>query len=426
MPRILPLRGLRYTRKAGDFGTLLAPPYDVIDPRLRQELAAASPYNAVYLELAEDGERGYEGVAEQLRSWVREGVVTRDPEPTLYCYEQEFAYGGRTLRRRSLIVGVEAQPWEEGAVRPHEYTMTGPKEDRLRLLQATGVQFSPVFMLAHDRAGALRALLEATCSNSPPSVEGRSLDGDLHRLWLVPADRPTLRSLAPLITETFYVADGHHRYETAVSFKRWLAEREGPLPDDHPGRYAMTAVVPVADPGLVVRPIHRHLPLPPPEGWRTQLEQWWSVEPLASLDRDHIDTALARSNRTVVAIGLADQPVALTLEDPAALAAASGGRYSADWMAVPPNAVFWGILRPLWRISEADLRAGAVTYLHDLDEAVRRQREQGGVVLLLNPVDVHDVIRLADRGERLPQKSTFFHPKLATGVVFHALRELRA
>lgn len=423
MPQLLPLRGLRYTTKAGHFGTVLAPPYDVIDKELAQRLVDSSPYNAVHLEHVSGGDDRYQVVADRLRQWLREGIIARDAEPTLYCYEQEFTYEGRTVQRRALIVGVEAQPWEEGAVRPHEYTMTGPKEDRLRLLQATGVQFSPVFLLARDRAGALRELLSQVCDSAPADIEGTSIDGDVHRLWLVAAHRPVWRALAPLITETFYVADGHHRYETAVAYKRWLTEREGTLPPDHPARYAMAAVVPLDDPGLIVRAIHRHVPRPAPADWASRLESWWQVEFLADGTTTSVESALARSNRTVVAIGLDERPVALTLRDPSALAVAYGGRHSEAWMAVPPNAVYWGIIRPLWQLSEEDLRAGEVEYVHTIPEALERRAEAGGVVILLNPVDVRDVVKLADQGERLPQKSTFFHPKLATGVVFHPLVE---
>jgi len=424
MPQMLPLRGLRYTAKAGDLGALLAPPYDVIGPELQQKLALASPYNAVHLELSAGGDERYDAVAERIRDWMRAGIVAQDEEPTLYCYEQEFEYEGRLLRRRALIVGVEAQPWETGAVRPHEYTMTGPKEDRLRLLQAAGVQFSPVFLLARDRAGALRSLLAEACEGGPPGVEGRSIDGDVHRLWLLPATRTAMRALAPLITETFYVADGHHRYETAVAYKRWVEEREGPLPEGHPARYAMAAVVALDDPGLLVRPIHRRVPRPAPADWEQRLARWWEAERLPSSELAAIESSLARGKGTVVAVGLERRPVVLTLRDAAALAQDSGSGRSAEWMSVPPNAVYWGIIRPLWNLTEHDLRAGAVQYHHTVPEALEEQRRDGGVIILLNPVDVRDVVALADRGERLPQKSTFFHPKLATGVVFHALRDL--
>jgi hypothetical protein len=187
----------------------------------------------------------------------------------------------------------------------------------------------------------------------------------------------------------------------------------------------MAAVVPLDDPGLVVRPIHRRVPRPAPSDWETRLAPWWEVERLPDTAPETIEAGLGRGKGAVVALGLeGTTALLLTLRDAAKLAEASGSGRSAAWMSVPPNAVYWGIIRPLWGLTEDDLRAGAVEYLHSIPEALAEQRAAAGVVLLLNPVDVRDVVALADRGERLPQKSTFFHPKLATGVVFHALRDL--
>ena len=141
--QILPLRGLRYTSKAGEFGSLLAPPYDVISPLQQQALQEANQYNAVHVELAAGVEDGYAGVADLFREWVKEGVVARDEQPMLYVYEQDFSYKGQTHTRRALLAGVEVQPWEEGAVKPHEYTMSGPKADRLALLRRRGHSSAP-------------------------------------------------------------------------------------------------------------------------------------------------------------------------------------------------------------------------------------------------------------------------------------------
>jgi uncharacterized protein (DUF1015 family) len=195
----------------------------------------------------------------------------------LYVYEQEFVEGGHVYRRRGVLAAVEAQPWETGAVKPHEYTMSGPKEDRLRLLQATGVQFSPVFCIARDRAGQLRDFIERTSAATPPTVTATSFEGDHHRFWAVEAGPYEMRQLAPLLAESFYIADGHHRYETAVNYRNWRLE-QGPLPPDHPARFTMAAIVASEDPGLVIRPIHRLVPRPAPADWRQRLGDAFEVE----------------------------------------------------------------------------------------------------------------------------------------------------
>jgi uncharacterized protein (DUF1015 family) len=421
MPQLLPLRGIRYSEAAGPLGDLLAPPYDVISPREEQALRERSPYNAIHLEYAEGGEERYGVVADRLEHWLEQGVLRRDDDHQLYVYEQSFSYDGRDFARRALIAGVEAQSWEEGAVKPHEYTMSGPKEDRLKLLQATRVQFSPTFMIARDRAGQLRQLLEQTMASREPDAEA-TVSGERHRLWVVEAGRIELRTLAPLLPESFYIADGHHRYETAVNYKRHLLDQEGELPRDHPARFTMAAIVAADDPGLVIRPIYRWVPQSAPEDWREKLNPAFDVTEATSHGDAALLDALAASPNTFVALGLEPGKAhRLRPRENLDYGALPGNRNSAEWAAVAPNLLRLAVLNPLWELSDADLTAGAVEYLHDVPEVKERMDGRAGVAFLLNPVRVQDVLDLADKGERMPQKSTFFHPKLGTGLVFNPL-----
>lgn len=427
MPQLLPLRGLRYSAAGGTLSDLLAPPYDVINPAQQRALEARSPYNAVRLELAEGGEERYERVAGLVRDWIASGALVRDSEPMLYVYEQRFVEGGSVFQRRALIAGVEAQPWDEGAVKPHEYTMSGPKEDRLKLLEATRIQFSPVFMIARDRAGQLARFLQSVISGGPPDAEASGLDGEQHRLWAVEATRGALHELAPLLSESFYIADGHHRYETAVTYKtRRLAE--GALAPDHPARFAMTAIVPASDPGLVIRPIHRMVPMRAPADWRTRLGDAFEVEQV-KLVGDGQDFAteaaalLARDPANIVALGLeGNEAFVLRPGDAAAIASRAPAGHSEQWVAIAPNVLRYGVLEPLWGITDDDLRRGVVEYSHDATEVLEYgATHPGSACFLLNPVGIGEVMSLADGGERMPQKSTFFHPKLGTGLVFNPL-----
>lgn len=422
MAQLLPLRGLRYSKTAGSLSDLLAPPYDVISSRQEQELRERSPHNAIHLELAEDGEDRYERIAARLAEWTDKGTLVRDETPQLYVYEQRFEYAGQQYARRALLAGVEAQPWDEAAVRPHEYTMSGPKEDRLNLLKATRTQFSSTFMIARDRAGQLQQLLDETAANEP-DASGTTIDGEEHRLWIVEADTFMFRRLAPLLPETFYIADGHHRYETAVNYRDWLATEEGALAKDHPARFTMTAIVPVTDKGLVIRPIYRWVPEAAPADWREKLEQVFDIEELGSMDEQSLLGPLDKGPTTFVAIGLEPGKVhRLSTKSGVDLATLPGNQNSAEWATVAPNLLRLAVLNPLWNMTDTDLQAGRVEYLHDVPE-VLEQVEQGGqgVAFLLNPVRVDDVIALAEKGERMPQKSTFFHPKIGTGLVFNPL-----
>lgn len=419
MPRLMPIRGLRYTARAGSLDQLLAPPFDVIGERERERLAELSPHNAVRLEAAGEA---YEAIATELERWEAEGIVERDEEPMLYVYEQVFVEEGIERRRRALICGVESQPWEEGAVLPHEFTMSAPKEDRLRLLQATGTQFSPIFMLARDRSGQLADLLATTTQSGEPGVSGETADGVAHRLWALPADRATLRPLAPLLSEAFYIADGHHRYETSVAYRTWLAEQEGTLASDHPARFAMAGVVPVEDEGLVVRPLHRFVPREAPGDWRARLEPLFDVEEApAAIEPGALEAVRVSSPEAIVAVNLAPGAVHLLRprSDDAVASLAPAGA-SPRWASAAPILLRLGVLDPLWGISDEELRAGAVTFTHEVAEVVEALGG-GGTGFLLQHVPASEVITLADGGERLPQKSTFYYPKLGTGLVFAPL-----
>jgi uncharacterized protein (DUF1015 family) len=420
--QLIPFAGWRYAASAGPLAELLAPPYDVISPEQQAELGRRNPRNAVRLELAEGGEEHYAAVAALLRDWQATGALVRDPTPMLYLYEQEFIESGRGYRRRALITAVEAQPWEEGAVRPHEHTMSGPKADRLKLLEATGMQFSPVFMIARDRAGQLRQFCDDAMAGRDPDGTATTADGDTHRLWVVEAGRYEMRRLAPLLSETFTIADGHHRYETAVEYRRRRLEREGMLPRDHPARFAMTAIVAADDPGLVVRPIHRIVPRPAPPDWRERLAASFEVRELAGHDVATLESALRASPGTMVALGFTPgQAHRLAPRDDTVFAAIAPPGHSDRFARVPAIAARYGVLDPLWGLSDADLAAGAVEYTHLAGEAVERVAEGGICGLLLRPAAIGDVIQLAEQGERMPQKSTFFHPKLGTGLVFYPL-----
>jgi uncharacterized protein (DUF1015 family) len=427
MAQILPLRGLRYTAAAGALDDLLAPPYDVISADQQRALAARSPYNAVHLELAEGGEERYAKAAGLLDQWRAAGVVRRDEAPMLYVYEQAFAEGGRDYVRRALIAGVEAQPWEEGAVKPHEFTMSGPKEDRLKLLQATRTQFSPVFMIARDRAGQLTQFLDTTIASREPDAGAATIDGDHHRFWAIEAGRFEMRQLAPLLSESFYIADGHHRYETAVAYRDWLGGQGTALERDHPARFAMTAIVAASDPGLVIRPIHRLVPRPAPRDWEQRLAGHFTVIRVSQIgDRAtvaaELEAIIQERSGTVAAYGLnAGEAHLLQPRDLGAIAALAPKGNSEGWATSAPNVLRYGVLEPLWSITDADLAAGVIDYTHEALEVAERVAAGQTVGFLLPPVGVGEVMALADQGERMPQKSTFFHPKLGTGLVFNPL-----
>jgi uncharacterized protein (DUF1015 family) len=396
----------------------------VISPAQQRALEARNSRNAVHLELASGGEERYEKVGRLLAGWIAAGALRRDEAPMLYVYEQRFREEGTEHTRRGLFALVEAQPWDEGAVKPHEYTMSGPKEDRLKLLQATGVQLSPVFMIARDRAGMLRQFIASAVERSP-DAEATSIDGEQHRLWAIESGSYEMRQLAPLLAESFYIADGHHRYETAVNYRDWCAAKE-PLPAGHPARFALSVIVSADDPGLVIRPIHRLIPRPAPSDWRERIAGAFDIEHVKLLRGESGKAAELQaliSGADAVAMELEPGQVHLLRRRAGTtLGGSPPAGMSDEWTSLAPNMLRYGVLEPLWGIGDEELRAGAVEYSHDIHEVLEYLGAQpGSVAFLLNPVSVASVLSLADKGERMPQKSTFFHPKMGTGMVFHPL-----
>ena len=424
MPQFQPFRGIRYTPEAGPLSELLSPPYDVINPGQQRALEERNARNSVRLELASGGEERYAKVAGLLKEWLADGALARDESPMLYVYEQRFTELNQEYVRKALIAAVEAQPWEEGAVKPHEYTMSGPKEDRLKLLQATGVQLSPVFMIARDRAGTLTQFIDSVMNSREADMSGTSIDGESHRVWAVEAGSYEMRQVAPLLAESFYIADGHHRYETAVNYRDWRAQSEVLTPG-HPARFAMTAIVAASDPGLVIRPIHRMLAKAAPANWQELLGDAFEVDHvklIGSGPERIAELGMLLEEGSLVAINLDDGQVHRLRRSTGPLRGAAPAGMSDEWTGISPNVLRYGVLEPLWGISDDDLRAGVVSYSHDIGEVLEFLEEhQEGVAFLITPVRIESVVSLADKGERMPQKSTFFHPKLGTGLVFNPL-----
>lgn len=413
MARLIPIKALRYTEQAGDLADLIAPPYDVINEQQRKELAETLTYNSIHLELAEPGIDRDLRVQKKLEDWLSSGVLEDSEQEYFFAYEQEFEEAGTKYKRRTLFCGVESLSWEDGAVKPHEFTLSAPKVDRLSLLEATKTQFSPVFMLARDRTGQLKDLLDGVCEASVPVQEG-SIDGVHHRIWLIEPSREVLQTLAPLLSESFYIADGHHRYETSYAYKK-RNEIQADL--EHPANYCLTGLVSAQDDGLLIRPLHRMVKQRPPSNWESKLSKFFKIREVKG------ENALNNAGKDILAIGL-DTPTSqhrLELINFDDLRKEVNFGNSDAWLKTQSNILRYGVLNMLWGFSDDDIKDGAVTYTHLAEEVLSDVAENNFTGFILNPVTVDEVFKIADLGERLPQKSTYFHPKLGSGLLFYPL-----
>jgi uncharacterized protein (DUF1015 family) len=418
MVELLPLRGLRFDpRRVGDLGAVLAPPFDQISEADQAALYDRSPWNVVRLERsrAEPGDdesrNGYTRAAETLREWTREGVLRRDSAPRLYFLEQEFAHGGRRLLRRSLFGRVRLEPWEKAVVRPHETTLSKPREDRLRLLRALRVQVSPVFSLFADDGGEIgRVVAGATGSALAETIDAA---GDRHRLSAID-DPKAHASLERLFAgKTVTIADGHHRYETGLAF---LGERREGAPawtGGEPENFVMMGLAAVDDPGLVVRPFHRIVKRALPPDFRERLSRSFRVEECRVSSAPELLSRLAAERLAAPVFGLWDG-AGFALLHPSGKSPDS--RLDVDLL-------HRHLLEPILGITPEDVaRGGAVEFTMDGEKAVGAVRSgRGAAAFLLHPTPAREVLLAADEGRRMPPKSTAFFPKLPTGLVLHPL-----
>jgi uncharacterized protein (DUF1015 family) len=398
-------------------GGALAPPYDVISDSLREELYGRNLRNIVRIdygvEYAGDAagtDDRYTRAESFLHSWLDLGILQRDEQPSLYLSDHEFTHpDGAVIHRNGVFATVPAKPWAQSELRPHERTMTEPKADRLALLRATATQTSPVFGLWQGDAGF--ASLFDELATGAALLGGRSegeLGSEKHLLWRVDDETKIQAIVAALQPARLYVADGHHRYETAVAY---AAERG--LNDAQCLVYLASA----ADPGMVVLPTHR-LVKPAPgvafsldDLW-ARLDDSWEVEPSTDVERANATAAGARATHHAFVVLARDGIAVLRRPRSPSLSP----RESLD-----ASVLESAILAPAGVSGEA-IAAGALAYTRRLDSVAGAVRSGAAVLGFgVQPTTVDEVTAVADAGETMPQKSTYFYPKVPTGLVLYPM-----
>jgi uncharacterized protein (DUF1015 family) len=412
---ITPLHALHYDLdRTGGLAPVVAPPYDVIDAAERAELVGRSPYNVVEIDLPRDpvARDPYAHAAAVLRSWRDDGIVVADPEPALWALEQDYTGpDGRRRTRHGLFARVRVEDYGPGRIRPHERTHPGPKEDRLRLTRATQANLSPIFALYDgDAWSPLAPQLE-----DRPYGEVTDEDGTTHRLWRVGDAGAIAAAQQALAPTELLIADGHHRYETA----RVYADEIG---GEGEHRYVLMCLVSLQDPGLTIFPTHRLLTGLDDErrvALRDAIRRDWDVE---EVSEDELEPAPDGRVRIGYLDAHHQRPLRLTLKDPAIADSALPGKpaaYRRLDTAVTEALLLQGALG----MSEDD-----ISHLRGLDyarsTAEARERVRSGDVqagLFMGPAPVELVREVAAAGEVMPPKSTYFFPKVLTGLLFNPL-----
>ncbi|MBZ5713160.1 DUF1015 domain-containing protein [Nannocystis pusilla] len=429
MAHVRPLRGFRYDLpRLGDAGLLLAPPYDVVDAAGRERIGARSPHNCIHVILPEgEGDAKYEVGARRFAALEREALV-RDAAPSFYVYHQTFTSEGQQYTRKGFIGLIELTRFGAGPVLAHERTLSGPKADRLKLMRACQAHLELVFGMFSDPGRAWEA---ATSRALGSAVLECDFDGTHHALYRVDDPAATAALTDVLADKKIYIADGHHRYETMCSFRAELeAAGKGEV-----ARWGLIFLSNLDDPGLVVLPTHRLIHSVPGLDLAAALAQ---VEPFFTITHEKLPDSgtavrarLAEAGARGAAFGLAapatGELVVLTLRpdfDPAA----AGLQHLAPALQRLDVALLHELIldRGFGVTREAQAQNTNIRYYKSTDEALAVARAGGSdvqLVCFMNPTPVHDVRAVCDSGEVMPQKSTFFYPKIPTGLVFHDLKE---
>jgi uncharacterized protein (DUF1015 family) len=417
MADVQPLRALHYdTAVAGPLQDVVAPPYDVIDASQRAELIARSPFNVVGVDLPRGEPDPYTAARDLFESWQSEGAIVRDEQPALWAHTQDYTGpDGERRTRRGFFCRVRIEGYGAGRVRPHERTHPGPKEDRLRLTRATRANISPIFSLFSDPADGAWSALEPFTSQAPWG-EVSDADATVHRLWRV-TDAQAIAAVQSATRDAeLLIADGHHRYETMQAY----ADEIG---GDGEHRYILMCLVALQDPGLTVFPTHRlvnRLDDSKRDALQQALKRDFQIEPVA------VEQVAPTPGEGPLQLGYVnardDRAYRLTLKDQAIANAALSG-HSEAYRHLDTGVLETLLLKSALGLSDDDIsHFNGLFYARDTAEALAKVRSgEYDAAFLMRPTPISQVRDVAAEGENMPPKSTYFFPKLLTGLLFNPL-----
>ncbi len=434
MAEIQAFRGFRYDLgRVGSLSDVIAPPYDVIDASLQQALYDKSPYNVIRLILNKqepsdsDDNNRYTRAAKVLRDWQREDVLVQDTARSLYLYHQEFEVEGKKYNRRGFMARVRLERFGEGRIYPHEQTMSGPKEDRFRLTKATGMNLSQIFGLFPDPENAVQNQLDEAVKRDLP-VQATDHLGVVHKLWPV-TDQHVVSTVAGLMgPKPVFIADGHHRYETALRYQEDRKQAGEIANDDAPPNFVLMMLVSMQDPGLAILPTHR---LISDVGDMTSdeltklLSSHFHVEKVGQGDKAAQtcwESIEADGGQSILGFGTTvDQTWHLARLNKPETMAELAPEQSAAWRGLAVSVLQKAVLEHL--LPQAGRNPPKPRYVHLLSEVTDAMgSKECQLAALVPPATMEHVQEIAGNLEKMPPKSTYFYPKLLSGMVFHSLK----
>lgn len=437
MPDIQAFRALRYDLgHVGALSDVVAPPYDVISPRMQDALYARHPLNVVRLILNreepsdDETHHRYQRAAQFFKQWQRDGVLQTDPDPGLYVYHQQFEAEGQQMLRRGFMARVRLERFGEGDIYPHEETHASAKADRLRLTKACQANLSQVFGLYPDEENDAQLLLEQAIAGRTP-LEATDDLGVVHRMWTVTDVQVIAEVMSLLSARPLFIADGHHRYETACNYRDQLAAKEN-LDPEHPANFVLAMCVSMSDPGMVVLPTHRLFRGLAPVTSQSLIEKLQPAFQTMLLGQQPAAASevweMIEGDDQQGTIGLyapGDERWVLASITPSGLQrmAELAPDHSAQWQSLGVSILHRLVVDDLLNASDLP----RCEYVHQVQQ-VQQFLEQGdpqggrfGLAALVMPATVDHIQAISRHGERMPAKSTYFYPKLLSGLVFNPL-----
>jgi uncharacterized protein (DUF1015 family) len=438
MPEIHAFHGLRYD--LGHVGTLsdvIAPPYDVIDDKLQDALYKKHPANVIRLILNraepgdDDASNRYTRAAGFLKNWRRQGVLQRDDPAAVYVYHQVFNYGGREFTRRGFMARVRLEPFGEGQIYPHEETHASAKADRLKLTQACKANLSQIFGIYPDEQNRAQSILESATAGKIP-LEATDHLGVVHRMWLVTDEKVIGDAAAAMAGKPVFIADGHHRYETACNYRQQLAAG-GDLSPQHPANFVLMMCISMFDPGMIVLPTHRlfrGLPAMSASDLARKLGDCFSLEAAGKGPNqahqvwEAIEEGQEQSSIGFYAAKDDSWQIATLSEAGEKRMAEVAADHSADWQSLGVSILQRLVLETL--LDARDLpKPHYVHLVEEVVDALTHGDPEGGprfeLAALVMPASLDHIRAVSQHGERMPAKSTYFYPKLLSGLVINPL-----
>lgn len=434
MADVQPLRAIRYvSEKIGDLGQVVTPPFDVISPEAQERYYTRHPYNYIRLELPKD-EPGdttlnnrYTRAAATLAEWRLEDVLRQDSAPRYYMYQQRFTHDGTTYTRTSLMARVRLEPWSAGVILPHEYTHSKAKDDRLQLVRACAANFSPLMAMYDDPQGRMRRLLAPYAAS--PEITITDEENEEHRLHPI-TDADQIALIQNFFAERqLYIADGHHRYETALNYREEIRQQRKEIHPDDAVNFVMMALIDTDDPGFLVLPTHRLLfglnPYAISALSNEDLGQYFTVRELDITEMSQAtlkQLAQAAEENPSFVLSTAQQRWLLSLNEQGKRRMEESG-HSEAWNKLDVAVAHTLVLEAVLGLSLEDITAGKyIRYTRDAQEALQAvQTGDAQATILLNATPVKQVRDVAKADDRMPQKSTYFYPKLISGLVMNPL-----